>query len=323
MTDTLAPPSAFADRPPWSGLGADGWDGTACPDDLRLVSASSVPKALASPALERWAITRTIEEIAAQLPKFQALVAQDIAAAVAWADQLRYAPDAGAELNSADSGTAMHSLLEAWMRGEAVEPGLVEQIQRDPVLTALATNLWAWFNRFQPDPIALETVVYDPANGIAGRLDAIVRFRKAPDLGVVLMDLKNTRTARYKSGGLKRVYGDSHALQLASYRYAPLVATFEPRLLQTQRATSSRVYLLNTAEREACTPKVDIDTTLIVSNNPERCQAYPIDTSPAVHRRALEAVGLHRWINEESGGVVGQPYLPEIELPTLTPGATA
>ena len=318
MTATEAAPSPFAPLPEWLGIGSEHWDGTVCPDDLKLVSASSVPKALASPALERWAITRTVEEIAARLPQFTALVAQDVEAAVKWADQLRYQPDAGAELNAADSGTLMHSLLEAWLKGEAVAAHDVEQVNRDPVLTAMATNLWTWYCRFQPEPVAMEQVVYWPEAGIAGRFDAIVRFAKAPEMGNVLLDLKNTREGRYKGGGLKRVYGDSHALQLASYRYATHVATFEPRLLVTQRKTSTRTYLVNPRELDACAPMHQVDTTAIVQNTPERCALYPIDTGPNVRRRVLEAVGMHRWVHEESADVVGQPYTPPIDLPTLT-----
>lgn len=311
------PPFAFPERPPWSGCGADGWDGTVCPDDLRLLSASSVPKVLAAPNLERWAITRTVEEIAARLPQFQALIAQDMDAAVAWADQLRYQPEADAELNAADSGTLMHSLLEAWLKGEAVGDRERDTVNRDPVLIALATNLWNWYQRLQPEAIAMEQVVYDPAAGIAGRFDAIVRFRKLPEQGVCLIDLKNKRSARTKGGAKHRVYGDEHALQLTSYRWAPLVATFEPRLLVTQRATSTRTYLLNDAERQACAPMWDVDNAFIVLNTPESCAAYPVDTGPAVRRRVLEAVGLHHWVHAESGAVVGQPVIPPIDLPQL------
>lgn len=319
MTDTLLPPSPFPGLPVWSGIGAGNWDGTLCPDDLRLLSASSVPKALAAPNLERWAMTRTIEEIIARLPQFAAIAAQDVEAAVAWADQLRYAPDLGAELNAADSGSLMHSLLEAWLNGVAPEARDVDQVQRDPVLVTLATNLWAWYNRFQPEPVAMEQVVYWPEAGIAGRFDAIVTFRKAPELGNTLLDLKNTRSARTKSGAKKQVYGDSHALQLSAYRYATHVATFEPRLLVTQRATSNRTYLLNPREMDACAPMFRVDTTAIISNNPERCAFYPIDTGPAVRRRLLEAVGISRWVNDECKAVVGQPFTPPIDLPTLTP----
>jgi hypothetical protein len=317
MIDLPTPPSPFPDLPPWSGVGADGWDGTVGADDLRLISASSVPKALASPALERWAISRTIEMLAERLPQFQALVAQDIDAAVKWADQLRYEPEAGAELNAADSGSLIHALLECWLRGTQVDPRDAERVQRDPVLLAMATQCWGWFNNFQPEAVDLERVVYDPAAGIAGRFDAIVRFRKAPHLGTCLMDLKTTRTPRYKSGALKRVYGDSHALQLASYRYAPLMATFEPRLLRTERASATRVYLLNTAEREACAPMHEIDSTVIVSNSPEKCSLHVIDTGPAVRRRVLEAVGLHQWIHVESKNVVADAWVPPIDLPLL------
>jgi hypothetical protein len=308
----------FPERPAWSGVGAEFWDGTVCPDDLRLVSASSVPKALASPALERWAITTTIEKLAERLPQFQALVAQDMDAAVNWANQLRYQPEAGAELNAADSGSALHSLLEAWMQHLTPAPELVAQIQRDPVLTQMATLLWGWYSRFKPTPVEIERVVYDPANGIAGRLDAIVRFEAMPEMGNVLLDLKTSRSSRHKSGGKKRLFGDSHALQLACYRYAPLMATFEPRIATSQRATSNRTYLLSPREVAVCAPAVEIQSTCILKLDPEGAVLHPIETGAGVHRRAIQAVGLHQWISEESKAVVGQPISPPIVLPDLS-----
>ena len=116
----------------------------------------------------------------------------------------------------------------------------------------------------------------------------------------------------------KRPYADTQALQLACYRHAPLVASFEPRLLVTERASSARVYLLNEAERAACEPMVAIDRSFILQNNPESCRLYPVDSGPAVHRRAIEARGLWHWLNEESKAAVGEPYIPPIDLPVLT-----
>lgn len=316
-TDTLTPPT-FPPRPPWSGIGADGWDGTQCPDDIKLVSASSVPKALSAPALERWHINETIDRLLNQIPKLNAMLAEAPREQVAdWIGGLRYEAKEGVELSNADSGTLMHALLESWLKGEPVDERSRAQVDRDPVLTAMAGNLWAWFCRYDPEPVAMEQVVYDPANGIAGRFDAICRFRKAPELGTLLIDLKNAREARYPSGGLKPVYGDSHALQLACYRYATHVATFEPRLLVTQRKQSNRTYLVNRAELDACAPMYEVDGTAIIHNNPERCALYPIDTGPGVHRRALEAAGLHRWLHEESRNVVGPPHAPLVDLPDL------
>lgn len=319
--------SPFAPATEWCGRGAVGWDGTVGPDDLRLLSASSVPKVLAAPNLERWAITTTVERIAENLDRFAAMVAVDITAAVQWADQLRYAPEPGAELNAADSGTLMHTLLECWLKGEAVSDRDRATVERDPVLTALATNLWAWYQRFKPTAVAMEQVVYNPASGLAGRFDAIVRFgnsHAAERFGTCLIDLKNKRQARTAGGAKHKVYGDGHAMQLQSYRGAPLVATFEPRIQRTGRATSNRVYLLNTAEREACAPMWDVDSTAIVLNTPEVCALYPIETGAGVQRRVDEAVGLSRWLHEESRDVVGPPFIPPIDLPHLTaPGAPA
>ena len=305
-------------REPWSGIGRDGWDGTVAPDDLRLLSASSVPKALKSEALERWAVTETIARLIDQLPKFNAMVQSDRDAAVNWASQLRFEKREGAAANDADTGTDMHALLESWLRGVDTPADVVNRIRVDPAMHDMANNLWAWFHRFKPVPVLLEQVVYDPANGIAGRLDLVCTFERAPELGTCLVDLKNSRDARTKAGARKRPYADTNAIQLACYRHAPLVASFEPRLLITERASSARIYLLNDAERAACQPMVPIDRSYILQNNPEACRLYPVDSGPAVHRRALEAAGLWRWLNEEAKAAVGEPYVPPIDLPVLT-----
>src|SRR3990167_4378805 len=128
----------------------DGWDGITAPNDRRLISASSVPKALASPALERWAISRTVECIIEELPKFIALANADPEAAVTWASQVRYKPKDGAELSATESGTALHHILEGWLEGKTPDAQTVESINRDPVLTAMATHLWGWFNAAKP-----------------------------------------------------------------------------------------------------------------------------------------------------------------------------
>jgi hypothetical protein len=211
----------------------------------------------------------------------------------------------------------MHSLLECWLRDDQVPADLAQRINADPVMVALASNLWRWYQRFQPVPIEIEQVVFDPLNGLAGRFDCKVTFKRAAHLGVRLLDLKNSRGSRYKSGGFKKPYADSQALQLATYGNAPLTATFEPRLLITQ-GRGPRRYLLNTAEREACRESVPVDGACILHNTPERIGLYPMDIGPAVHRRALEAAGLHQWMTEESKNAVGLPIAVEIELPDLS-----
>lgn len=308
--------SPFPALPPWSGIGAEGWDGTVGPTDLRLVSASSVPKVLKSTALENWAITKTLEQTVSRWPEFQQRMQRDgLDEAISWAKQLRFEPDPGAQASAADTGTDMHTLLESFILQVDPPAEVVAKVQADQVMLDMANHLWAWYFRFKPTPVLIERVVYDPTNGIAGRLDAVVRFDGAPELGQVLMDLKTSRDARTKGGARKRPYADANALQLACYRHAPLVSTFEPRLLLTQRKTSSRVYLLNPAEQAACEPMVPTDGSFILQLNPEGCALYPVDSGPAVHRRAIEAVGLHHWMAEEHKAAVGDPYLPAIDLP--------
>lgn len=305
-------------RPEWSGIGADGWDGIPCPDDLYLTSASSVSKALAAPSLETWKIGQIVERLSERIPEFQSRATRDMDECKKWAGQLQWEPKPGATINAADSGTLLHSLLEAWLLGRQPAAEDVAQVQADPELTAMATNLWQWFQRFKPQPVAVEAVVYNPELGIAGRLDALVTFPDFPQFGTALVDLKNSRDARSKAGTLKRPFGDSHALQLAAYRSCRLQATFSPRIQVTKRATRNRTYLLNPREQAACTEATVIDSTFILQNDPERCLLYPVDTGPSVQRRLVDVLGAGRWMREESKGVVGDPVSPPITLPDFT-----
>ena len=308
----------FPERPPWSGIGADGWDGTPCPDDLYLTSASSVAKALAAPSLETWKIGEIVERLHERLPEFTARGAADMDATKKWAAQLQWEPKPGALLNAADSGTLLHSLLEAWLKGETPSPAIAQQVRADPELTAMATNLWGWFQRFKPQAVAIEVVVYNPELGIAGRLDSLVTFPDFPQYGTALVDLKNSRDARTKDGTRKRPHGDSHGLQLAAYRSCTLQATFEPRIAVNKRSSRNRTYLLNPREQAVCAPAHEIHSTFILQNDPDRCLLYPIDTGPAVQRRLADTIGAGRWVKEESRGVVGDPVAPPLVLPDLS-----
>lgn len=301
----------------WSGIGAEGWDGIACPDDLYLDSASSIPKALAAGSLERWKQGEIIEQLYLRKDEFLARAAQDIEAVKDWGRELLWEPKPGAALNAADSGTEMHTLLECWLTGVAVPEATTRIVQSDPVLMAMASNLWDWFCRFKPVAVAVEQVVYEPALGIAGRLDNLVTFPAFPQWGLCLVDLKNAREARTKGGVKKKPYGDSHALQLCAYRACTLTATFEPRIAITKRATRDRTYLLNPREQAVCAPSPEIQSTFILHNTPERCDLYPIETGPAVRRRLEDVIGARRWIKEECRTVVGAPVPAPIVLPTL------
>lgn len=309
---TALPPPAE-----WSGIGADGWDGIPCPDDLYLTSASSVSKALAAPSLETWKVGQIVERLYERIPEFTSRAAQDMDDTKKWAAQLQWEPKPGADLNAADSGTLMHSLLEAWLLGKDPAAEHVAQVSADAELTAMATNLWGWFQRFKPQAVAVETVVYNPELGIAGRLDSLVTLPDFPQYGTCLVDLKNSRDARSKNGTLKRPFGDSHALQLAAYRSCRLQATFEPRIQITKRSTRNRTYLLNPREQAVCAEAHAIDSTFILQNDPERCLLYPVETGPSVQRRLIDVLGAGRWMREESKSVVGDPVPPPITLPTF------
>lgn len=307
----------FPQRPAWSGIGAENWDGVQGPDDLMLTSGSSVGDALKAEQLERWTLDTTIERLAERLPEFHARWQQDPEEALEWAKQLRFEKALDGTLSATETGTLLHSLWESWLTGVELPETDKATIRNDPVINEMATRMWEVRHRFQPRAVAVEQVVFDPAYGFAGRLDCALTFDKMPELGTRLVDIKTSRESRYKSGGKKRPFGD-HALQLSPYFHAPLWATFEPRLRVSSRKSDTRIYLLNPAEAAACAPAPAMDGALILHVTPEAAAFYPIEVGPSVHRRAVEAAGCLRWIKDESKRVIGYPLAPPVDLPTLS-----
>lgn len=288
--------------PAWSGVGADHWDGVARTGDRRLLSASSVVKVMAAPALERWMIETTAEVTVDNLSELVSVYnTQGRDAAVRWVDQARWKPKAGAALGAAATGTLVHEFIECW--GQGIAPSAESQriAMSDPVIVAMLDRAWDWFGRYTPRFIRAEFCVFDPANGLAGRSD---QEWEVDGLGVVNVDIKTTRDPVTKAGNKKRPYPDQHALQLATYRHAPLMATFEPRVSgKAEGGEGPRFYLLNDAEEQACVPRPPVDASAILHITPAACGLWPVDTAE-IHGYVQAAAALHEWLYRRSKSTI-------------------
>ena len=288
--------------PAWTGVGTANWDGIARPDDMRLVSASSIVKVLAAPALEKWAIDTTAQVTVDNLSKVADILnRQGTEAAVNWVAKSRWLPRAGAALSASATGTLIHDIIECWGRGLPIGADKMAIVNSDPVIRAMLDRAWEWFQAHQPAFVRAECVVFDPANGVAGRFD---QHWVLDDLGLTLIDIKTTRDTHTAAGNKKRPYADQHALQLATYRHAPLLATFDARTTGAD-GDGPRFYLLSPPEVAACEANPSVENTAILHITPGACGLYPVDTSEAVHERAKAAALLHGWLYREARKAIG------------------
>lgn len=302
---SLAATTIFG-TPAWSGVGAENWDGRRRADDLKLLSASSITQAMAKPALERWMISETAQRVAEHVHELVAM--GDPERIAEWVERCRYLPKPGASLNAADTGTALHSVLEHWVVGAPLPPRLEWQVTHDAEMLAMANQLWGWLQIHRPVVEASEVVVYDPDGGTAGRLDNLWRL---DGLGLCLVDLKTSRESRTAAGNLKRPYADSHGIQLVTYAGAELEATFAPRILGGD-TDGPRWYLLNEAERAACVPARRPDTAAILHLTPEGCRLFQVRLTDEAIETARALMVVWGWINGGANRAINtQPWTGE------------
>ena len=236
-------------------IGANGWSGRKSPSDIVHPSASTLAgNVLHSGALENWMIEETAERTVGNLGTLAHMAARNPAEAIEWIKSSRFAERDPNYMSPAERGTFVHSVMECWMEGVAgpeVPPQFAHQLQ--PLIDRLAE----FFVENKPQPIAQEQVVYNTTVGTAGRFDLLCRFGAGPwaDGHAYLVDAKTKDKSTTKRGYDVKPYGDSVALQLAAYKWADKVATFEPRVQGADKRWlyGGRVYLANQHELEACT----------------------------------------------------------------------
>lgn len=282
-------------------IGTDGWDGTAHPGDRFLLSASSAAsKTLASPGLTFWKLKGsaawTVDNLET-LPTFLDALGRDEMVkmlAGAWA----HTPEG--MLPAYEVGNIVHDHLDARLSGTPV-PTIPDAnaAQVMPFIEQVEMFLAA----YMPEAIATEQCVFSPEDGVAGRFDAKVRFPHIPSLpGVTLLDLKTAAEP-------KKVYADSHGLQLTAYRFATHQATFNPRIIQNRDARS---YLASDAELAACVAPEPVDHTCILQVTPTSHRLVPIITNDTTRAYLRSVVNAFRWAHGVAGGLVGADIAPAV-----------
>lgn len=288
----------------------------AAPDDIWHLSASSIGDALDKPQLNSWAVRETAERTVAQWDAIAAVRAMSHLAAVDVIKEIRFTGKAEGELSSADRGTECHDYLERRLLGSPAKAYTQVELEQ---LRPYFDRIEAWLAAWQPQPLMTEQVVFDPGNGVAGRLDLILRIPAwermltptgqralaGPDQ---LVDLKSSDKSQTRYGRPTRPFGD-HGIQLSTYFNATHVATWVPRQMEQDRA---RFYLANPAELATAAPMPHLDGALILHVTPGHANAHPIECGPDVYRFALCIREAWRWLHHYSKNVVGDVLNPEV-----------
>ena len=108
---------------------------------------------------------------------------------------------------AADFGTAFHSVVEAAGTGDW---GALKDLPLHPEFWTSVKHFKSWAEANRPVWLRNEFVVYHPELKVAGQVDALAEIQGQ----TWLIDVKTS----------KNIYAPEYALQLAAYKYAPLIA---------------------------------------------------------------------------------------------------
>lgn len=284
-------------------IGTSEWDGTVQAGDRLLISASTAAsKTLAAEALERWRQKRSaawILDNLESLPTFAAALGRDDMIKLL-ADSWKNTPDG--VLPQYAVGNHSHQYLEDRINGTQtlhVEPQHLDQCR--PFFHQIEDFL----ARFRMEAVAAEQVVFSPEDGVAGRFDFKFRIDHPSLPGVSLVDMKTAEEP-------KRIYGDSHGLQLTAYRYATHQATFDARVITGRNGV--RHYLASDAELAACTAPVPVDHTLILQVTPVSNRLVPIRTGDTSRAYLRSVVNANRWKSGVGDSLV-EPDIDPVGVP--------
>lgn len=299
-------------------IGAEQWDGSPRPEDRWHLSASSVGRALAKPALEKWADRRTAEVVVDNLPMLAHLAQTSPDAAREFVRTARYQAEGG-RLSAADRGTALHAWLEARLKGEPADlPSVFARCiaadarfrvtdegaatrQLEPFLP----HLEGWLARYRPELILSERAVYNPELGLAGRMDGLARLSMAwpgTDRPQVLFDLKTSEGGFDRLGRPRKPFADAHPLQLAALASATHVATWTPRVTTYG---GGRFYLASDAELAQAAAPPRVDGAVLVQVTPHYCTTHPVDIGPTTMAYLVAVADAWRWLHLASASTVG------------------
>ena len=122
-------------------------------------------------------------------------------------------------------GTALHSAIEAWLKGNNKSP--------------VPQGFLNWFNKYEPEIIAIEQTVYDESSMVAGTFDLLCRI----DDKVVAVDWKSSKAVRKK-----------HKTQAGWYAY---YAEADEGWVVCFGGTQKQGYGLSIVDNDTCAKKAD------------------------------------------------------------------
>jgi len=280
------------------------------PNDRVYLSGSSIGKVLANRALDAWAMNTTAEWVTRNSGLITHLVsegetdkAERLIRDARWSSSSEEGP-----MTAAERGTAIHAAIEHWLIGEdrPTLPSAGHEAQISGHLDAVSQ----WFIENDPEPIAIEMVVFNDYAGAAGRGDMWLRFKKGPLAGAkaFLVDTKTKAAALTKRGYPVKPYSDV-GLQLAAYKWAEWAWLDQDNNPRRARK-GDRSYYLNEPETAALTKMEDITGdpqevgSIILQVTPTGAQMFPIDTDREVLHWVKDVVGANRG---KSLDLVGEP----------------
>lgn len=171
------------------------------------------------------------------------------------------------ELSDTECGSEVHKALELEVMGaEAHTP--------HPEAEPFVKQWRSWLNTVRPTFEAVECTVFDPTYLYAGTLDAIAVI---PNVGRFLIDYKTSRNEESRGP-----YAE-WALQLAAYRWAPMVCPFRVQVAESESLVrSARRYYLSSTELGYALKNPGVDGAAILHITPTSWRMYPVRVDEAV-----------------------------------------
>lgn len=251
--------------------------------DLELWSVTLLLRQIGDPGgLVAWAANKTAASAVDDQAIWQAMVEKgQTAEARRYLAGARFRPRPGCTLTDADAGTLFHSKAEQWLyEGHRPACEVAE-------VNLLLDSFGKWLDKHQPTFSALEMTVYNPDEGYAGTLDAIIKEQGK----LYLVDWKTSLDL--DEGRKRKQPWPTVAPQLAAYRHAPFYAVWRARMAERY---SRRYYLLNKEERRLAQPMPEITGGYCLHISPGHADLYPVATGDEIYTYGfLAAVDAANW----------------------------
>ena len=172
--------------------------------DTLFPSVTTVLKMLHKDALVPWASKAVAEYVNSNFVAFKnkEITGQELAGVIGDVNVMKSVPFQQRD-DKADIGTNVHKAAEMTARGESVA------LDDFPAETHGYINSYlTWFNKYKPEYLALELPLFNKTYNYAGTMDSVVKMNGR----TLILDYKTSKDSY-----------NSHALQLAAYRYAEFI----------------------------------------------------------------------------------------------------